>query len=175
LVTSSSDAPFETFDQSIWKSLIFEGPNNVKDLCTRRPINNLPSIHPFQHAVLFHGCLPELISKWSTHSLLPIWIICLACFSLSLQEMWMHQLNSLPAKSILVGEKLVLFGRYVLNFYVGIIHYILREIKTWRAKIYLLTQRTNWRILTNPKMIQYGPSTHVINAASFVKIASNSG
>ncbi len=32
---------------------------------------------------------------------------------------------------------------YVLNFYVGIAHNILREMKTWRAKIYLPTQRTN--------------------------------
>ncbi len=30
-------------------------------------------------------------------------------------------LNSLPAKSVLVGTKLVLFGRYVLTFYVGIV------------------------------------------------------
>jgi hypothetical protein len=72
LVTLSTDAPFETFNQSIWKSLNFEGPNNVKDLCTKRSINNLPSIHPFQHVVLFHGSFPELISKWSTHNLLLI-------------------------------------------------------------------------------------------------------
>ncbi len=38
-----------------------------------------------------------------------------------------------------MGEKLVLFGRYVLNLYVGIVPYILREPKTWRAKIYLPT------------------------------------
>ncbi len=30
-------------------------------------------------------------------------------------------LNSLPAKSVLAGTKLVLFGRYVLKFYVGIV------------------------------------------------------
>jgi hypothetical protein len=48
-------------------------------------------------------------------------------------------LNSLPTKSVLGGEKLVLFGRCVLNYYVGIVHYILREMKTWGAKIYLLT------------------------------------
>ncbi len=29
--------------------------------------------------------------------------------------------NSLPAKSVLAGTKLVLFGRYVLKFYVGIV------------------------------------------------------
>jgi hypothetical protein len=29
--------------------------------------------------------------------------------------------NSLPAKSVLAGTKLLLFGRYVLNFYVGIV------------------------------------------------------
>jgi hypothetical protein len=61
--------------------------------------------------------------------------------------------NSLTAKSVLVGEKLVLFGRYVLNFYVGIVHYTLRETKTRRAKIYLPTQRTNRQILTSTKKI----------------------
>jgi hypothetical protein len=30
-------------------------------------------------------------------------------------------INSLPAKSVLAGTKLVLFGRYVLKFYVGIV------------------------------------------------------
>ncbi len=82
--------------------------------------------------------------------------------------------NSLTAKSVLAGEKLVLFGSYVLCFYVGIAHYILCETKTWHAKIYLPTQCTNWRILTSAKKIKFWPSTHVINAASFVKIASNS-
>ncbi len=63
---------------------------------------------------------------------------------------------------------------YILKCYIGIVHYILRETKTWRAKIYLPTQRTNWQILTSGNKIQFWPSTHVINAASFVKIASNS-
>jgi hypothetical protein len=38
----------------------------------------------------------------------------------------------------------------------------------------LLTQCTNWRILTSAKKIGFQPSTHVIDAASFVKITSNS-
>jgi hypothetical protein len=46
----------------------------------------------------------------------------------------MNAINSLTAKSILAGEKLVLFGSYVLNLYVGIAPYILREPKTWHAK-----------------------------------------
>jgi hypothetical protein len=32
-----------------------------------------------------------------------------------------YDLNSLPAKSVLAGTKLVLFGRYVLKFYIGIV------------------------------------------------------
>jgi hypothetical protein len=55
-------------------------------------------------------------------------------------------INSLTAKSVPVGTKLVLFGRYVLNIYVGIVQYFLLKTKTWRAKIYLPTQRTNRRI-----------------------------
>ncbi len=51
--------------------------------------------------------------------------------------------NSLTAKSVPAGTKLVLFGRYVLNIYIGIVRYILRKTKTRRTKIYLLTQRTN--------------------------------
>ena len=42
----------------------------------------------------------------------------------------------LNAKSVLAGEKLVLFGMYVLNLYIGIVPYILREPKTWHAKIF---------------------------------------
>jgi hypothetical protein len=75
----------------------------------------------------------------------------------SLTAHFLHHLNSLTAKSILVGEKLVLFGRYVLNFYVGIVHYILREPKTWRAKIYLPTQCTNRQILTSTKRYNFDP------------------
>ncbi len=55
-------------------------------------------------------------------------------------------LNSLTPKSVPAGTKLVLFGRYVLNIYVGIVLYFLRKTKTQRAKIYLPTQRTNQRI-----------------------------
>jgi hypothetical protein len=47
-------------------------------------------------------------------------------------------------------------------------------MKTWRAKIYLPAQCTNRRILTSAKKKRFQPSTHVIDAASFVKIASNS-
>jgi hypothetical protein len=57
-------------------------------------------------------------------------------------EVWF--LNSLTAKSVLAGEKT---RSYVLNFYVGIVHYILHETKTWHAKIYLPTQCTNQQIL----------------------------
>ncbi len=63
---------------------------------------------------------------------------------------------------------------YILNFYVGIVHYILCETKTWCAKIYLPTQRTNRQILTSAKKVQFWLSTQVINTASFVNIASNS-
>jgi hypothetical protein len=67
----------------------------------------------------------------------------------------MDGINSLPAKSVLAGTKLVLFGRYVLKFYVGIVQYILREMKTRCANIYLKTQRTNRRILTGAKKKQF--------------------
>jgi hypothetical protein len=59
-------------------------------------------------------------------------------------------LNSLTAKSVLAGEETC---SYILNFYVGIVHYILHETKTQRAKIYLPTQRTNRQILTSAKKI----------------------
>ena len=83
--------------------------------------------------------------------------------------------NSLPPKSLLAGATLVLFGRYVLNFYVGIVQWILCETKTWCTTIYLTTQHTNWWILTSAKKIKFWPSTHVVDAASFIKIRSNSG
>ena len=56
------------------------------------------------------------------------------------------EVNSLTPKSVPAGAKKILFGRYVLNIYVGIVRYFLRKTKTRRAKIYLPTQRTNWRI-----------------------------
>ena len=69
-----------------------------------------------------------------------------------------HQpINSLTAKSCSVGAKLVLFGRYVLNFYVRIVLWILRETKTWRATIFLATQRTNCQILTSLKRYDFDP------------------
>ncbi len=55
-------------------------------------------------------------------------------------------ITSLTPKSVPAGTKLVLFGRYVLNIYVGIVRYFLRKTKTRCAKIYLPTQRTNWQI-----------------------------
>ncbi len=58
----------------------------------------------------------------------------------------MNVLNSLTAKSVPAGTKLVLFGMYTLNIYVGIVRYILCKTKTWHAKIYLPTQPTNWQI-----------------------------
>ncbi len=64
-------------------------------------------------------------------------------FSLLVSEMSIL-VNSLSAKSVLAGEKT---RSYVLNFYVGIVHNILRETKIWRTKIYLPTQRTNRQIL----------------------------
>jgi hypothetical protein len=63
--------------------------------------------------------------------------------------------DSSTAKFVLVGEKLILFGKYILNFYLGIVHDILREPKTWCTKIYLPTQCTNWQILTSAKKIQF--------------------
>ncbi len=47
--------------------------------------------------------------------------------------------------------------------------------RTLKAVKLLTTQCTNWRILTSAKKIQFRPSTHVIDAASFVEIASNIG
>jgi hypothetical protein len=64
--------------------------------------------------------------------------------------------NSLTAKSVLAGTKLILFGRYILNIYVGIVRYILRKTKTWRAKITYQhnTQIGKYRtILTSAKKI----------------------
>ncbi len=58
-------------------------------------------------------------------------------------------INSLTAKSVPAGTKLVLFGRYVLNIYVGIVRYFLHKTKTWRAKIEFRT------ILTSAKKIQF--------------------
>jgi hypothetical protein len=69
--------------------------------------------------------------------------------------------NSLTAKSILAGEKLVLFGRFVLNLYIGTVQYILCETKTWHAKIYLPTQRTNWQILAQNRGLAISLSANV--------------
>ncbi len=58
-------------------------------------------------------------------------------------------LNSLPAKSVLAGMKVVLFGRYVLKFFVGIVQKSLREMKTRRATIYLTIPNNTTHKLAN--------------------------
>ncbi len=48
-------------------------------------------------------------------------------------------------------------------------------MKTQHATIYLTTQCTNQQILASAEKTQFQPSTHIINAASFIKITSNNG
>jgi hypothetical protein len=75
-------------------------------------------------------------------------------------------INSLTPKSVPAGTKLVLFGRYVLNIYVGIVGYFLRSTKlsapksTYRHNAQIGNYRT---ILTSAKKIRFWPSTHVID------------
>ncbi len=75
-------------------------------------------------------------------------------------------INSLTPKSVPAGTKLVLFGRFILNIYVGIVRYFLRTTKlsapksTYRHNAQIGEYRT---ILTSPKKIQFWPSTHVID------------
>ncbi len=97
------------------------------------------------------------------------------CFSPAMSQS--KALNSLTPKSVPAGTKLVLFGRYILNIYVGIVWYILRKTKlgapksTYRHNAQIGKNRT---ILTRAKKIRFWPSTHVIDEESFVKIARNS-
>ncbi len=68
------------------------------------------------------------------------------------------KLNSLTPKSVPAGTKLVLFGRYVLNVYVGIVRYFLRTTKlsapksTYRHNAQIGEYRT---ILTSAKKIRF--------------------
>ena len=67
-------------------------------------------------------------------------------------------INSLTPKSVPAGTKLVLFGRYVLNIYVGIVRYFLRTTKlsvpksTYRHNAQIGEYRT---ILTSAKEIRF--------------------
>jgi hypothetical protein len=56
----------------------------------------------------------------------------------------LNLVNSLTPMRVPAGTKIIHFGRYVLNFYVGIVQYIICETKTWHTTIYLTTQHTNW-------------------------------
>ncbi len=75
-------------------------------------------------------------------------------------------INSLTPKSVPAGTKLVLFGRYVLNIYVGIVRYFLFTTKLSAPKS---TYRHNAQIgeyrmiLTSAKKIRFCLSTHVID------------
>jgi hypothetical protein len=66
--------------------------------------------------------------------------------------------NSLTPKSVPAGTKLVLFGRYILNIYVGIVRYFLRTMKlsapksTYRHNAQIGEYRT---ILTSAKKIRF--------------------
>ncbi len=139
-----------------------------------RQIKFLTTFFPIKYLIFFVSVV--YLNLFLINVVVPLAIyVCLSSVSGLNSSTFLH-FNSLTANSDLVGEKLVLFGKYVLNFYIGITHYILRESKTWHAKIYLPTQWTNWRILlTSAKKIRFWPSTHVIDAANFVKIASYSG
>ena len=78
--------------------------------------------------------------------------------------------NSLTAKSVPAGTKLILFGRYVLNSYDA--KWKLGAPKsTYRHNAHIGEYRT---ILTSMKKIWFWPSTHAIDEESFVKIARNS-
>ena len=67
-------------------------------------------------------------------------------------------INSLTAKSVPAGTKLILFGRYILNIYVGIVRYFLRTLKlsapksTYRHNAQIGEYRT---ILTSAKKKQF--------------------
>ncbi len=84
----------------------------------------------------------------------------------ALQHVLIDDVNSLTPKSVPAGTKLVLFGRYVLNIYVGIVRYFLRTTKlstpksTYRHNAQIGEYRT---ILTSTKKIRFWPSTHVID------------
>ena len=67
-------------------------------------------------------------------------------------------INSLTPKSVPAGAKKILFGRYVLNIYVGIVRYFLRTTKlsapksTYRHNAQIGKYRT---ILTSAKKIRF--------------------
>ena len=73
-----------------------------------------------------------------------------------MEKYW--RFNSLTPKSVPAGTKLVLFGRYVLNIYVGIVRYFLRTTKlsvpksTYRHNAQIGEYRT---ILTSAKKIRF--------------------
>jgi hypothetical protein len=82
-----------------------------------------------------------------------------------LQEKWrkamihpVKYVNSLTPKSVPVGTKLILFGRYVLNIYVGMVRYFLHTTKlsapksTYRHNAQIGEYRT---ILTSAKKIRF--------------------
>jgi hypothetical protein len=82
----------------------------------------------------------------------------LETFSILLPAYVSFGFNSLTPKSVPAGTKLVLFGRYVLNIYVGIVRYFLRTTKLSAPKS---TYRYNAQIgeyctiLTSAKKIRF--------------------
>ena len=145
------------------------------------------------HATFLGGGVAGIIHDWPAVSRRLVWwgdcplaraAICCIChinFSIGANEEFFlicfFNVNSLTPKSVPAGTKLVLFGRYVLNIYVGIVRYFLRTMKlsapksAYRHNAQIGEYRT---ILTSAKKIRFWPSTHVIDEESFVKIASNS-
>ncbi len=77
--------------------------------------------------------------------------------SIGVKKLW-HVVYSLTPKSVPAGMKLVLFGRYVLNIYVGIVRYFLCTTKLSAPKS---THRHNAQIgeyrtiLTSAKKILF--------------------
>ncbi len=140
-------------------------------------------LHDCCHKVTL-SCLT--LGSYSSHEIASATVLCMPLIltisgpnssSCNFNRYIWSEVNSLTPKSVPAGTKLVLFGRYVLNIYVGIVGYFLRTTKlsapksTYRHNAQIGEHRT---ILTSTKKIRFWPSTHVIDWESFVKIARNS-
>ncbi len=101
----------------------------LKDGCIRNvPLPQVPQIQSASPTTSHESIAPKTGIPLPGYLHVPSWIPTLpklgSILGFSQRSLWPFSpiaINSLPAKSVLVGTKLILFGRYGLNFYIGIV------------------------------------------------------
>ena len=96
-------------DMAMYVSLSIAAGTRIGSRRSCQPLACLTRSKIIQHTIYHHGD-----GRWRTFKFTKLFL----CYSQA--KHWVDDVDSLTAKSVPAGAKLVLFGRYIVNFYVGI-------------------------------------------------------